>query len=133
MCTGSDQERYTEGDMDIENMTPEQLFNADIFELLHLQDLPEEQKQRQLAEMEEALQGEIFANVVSRLPDDVLPDFEAVVEERNPEKLRAFLTGRGIDLQAIVVEETLKYRYELVRTVEARLSEEQPASASHHA
>lgn len=119
--------------MDIENMTPEQLFNADIFELLHLQDLPEEQKQRQLAEMEEALQGEIFANVVSRLPDDVLPDFEAVVEERNPEKLRAFLTGRGIDLQAIVVEETLKYRYELVRTVEARLSEEQPASASHHA
>ncbi len=117
--------------MDAHTATPEELLRADIFELLNMQDAPAEMKEKMLADMESTLAGEVFAHVVSKVPDEHLERFEEILERGVQQDTLDFLANLDIDMPTVVAEETLKYKYQLVREVEARLRDAQPSSDAH--
>lgn len=94
-------------------LTPEEILNRDILELMGVQDMPEDKK----AELYEAMVDTIHTRAVARI-DDVLTDEDAlkmkeIIDTGEAEQFHAFLLSKGIDIGQIYTDEIMLYKVEM--------------------
>lgn len=86
------------------------VFAGDLFTAIGLQDLSSEEKEELIATMSKTVFARVFLQV-----GEMLEDHDRVVfSELEVGSLISFLHERGIDLVAMLIEEGVKYRHELI-------------------
>ena len=97
---------------------PEQFFDQSIFDLLEIQDFPEDKKNKIMKDMMDTINNRVIARVLDLLNENNLHEkFKSLVEENNLEEIEIFLHDQDIDLKKIAVEESLLYKMEIVNTL----------------
>lgn len=83
----------------------------DIFELLGLKDITEEEKQELSQIMEETVKNRTIARLVDSLNDEEMETWDTL--ETDDEKME-FLSKRDISLAQIILEEAMLYKAEIL-------------------
>jgi hypothetical protein len=94
------------------------LMEKDIFELLHIPDLPDDKKTEMLNIINETIQARVVARIAEAVSEEEAQQFSALAEKDDQEAMKKFLTDRQISLEQLALEEALNYRIELVETLD---------------
>jgi hypothetical protein len=92
----------------------EDMLRKDILELLGQDDLPEEEKNELYKKMLDTIQNRALMNVLDLLPDEKRDEFNERLDNQNPAEINQFLEESGIDMEKIMLEESIIYKAELV-------------------
>lgn len=94
------------------------IVEKDLFELLKLQDLPEEEKDKFRTEAMEIVRDRVLLRIQDGLSEEDRATFNTLLEGTpDDEKIQGFLKERAIDLNQLMLEETILYKTELVNGV----------------
>ena len=96
---------------------PEALFDKDIFELLGIENAPQEKKDEILNNMTRTIQNRVIARVLDGLDDASVKEFEKIIDEGDDQKTKTFLDAKGVDLTQITAEEALNYKTEIINRI----------------
>jgi len=84
-----------------------QIIDTDIFELLGLENMPEDKKADIAEKIGETVISRVLANVLESLEGDKAAELKFLLEENNIEAIKQFLNENNIDLKEIVVKEAV--------------------------
>lgn len=87
----------------------------DLFTLLGLEGLEENQKEEILL----MAQNTVLARVYDRIRGLLEPFEQELLDSLTEGELQALLAEKGLDLQAITIEEAVRYRFEIIAAFEA--------------
>jgi hypothetical protein len=93
---------------------PADLWDKDIFELLGLENAPEEKKKEILENMTATINNRILARVMDQLDETELTEYEELLDQKDDEKIIGFLKNKGIDLVQYAAEESMIYKTEML-------------------
>jgi len=94
-----------------QNTTYEDIINTDIFELMGAKDMSEDKKK----ELYEKIMDTIRARATNFIGDKLTEeDLKTWQELKSPEEKNKFLQEKGIDVAAIMLQQALIYKTELV-------------------
>ena len=98
-------------------INPEQLIEGDLFELLELQDLPEDQKDEIRGKVMESIGTRILLRIADILPEEDFEAFKKHAESQNNDEMNTLLSKHNIDLNAVTIEEALILKGQLVNGI----------------
>lgn len=98
----------------------------DFFAAIGMTDFPVTEKANILSQMVQNITLRVLSRVL--LDDRLDEQQKAEVKELQPEELQSFLTEKGIDLGAIIVEESLKHRLEVIMVYKNGMTPEYSAA-----
>lgn len=108
------------------NITIERLLTEDIFSLVGLEGLSDDEKNQLLDDMQRTVVARVYSLVLAGLSDQDRAAFEALP----PEQIEDYLSERGISLATLIAEESVRYRVELATLLEQVVAAEaHPAAA----
>lgn len=100
------------------NIAQLDLVNDDIFTILGIEDLPDDEKQSMLTTMLETIQGRVVARLLDALTEEERVQVEKYFDESNTEAINALLQAKGIDgLSSLMAQESMIYKLELAQIV----------------
>jgi Mg/Co/Ni transporter MgtE len=94
--------------------SPKDVLNKDILELMGAEGMPEEKKKELYQKMMDTVWKRVIMRVDELLEDKDVDEWAQIVKSKDKTKMQQFFDSRGIDLAKIMVEETLRYKQELV-------------------
>lgn len=94
------------------------LFDKDIFELLHLSDIPQEQKDYLLEKLEEGIQKRVITRIATMITDEQAKQFGELANKNDVEGMKKFFVDNNIDVVRVAAEEGMRYRVELVELID---------------
>lgn len=92
---------------------------TNIIEMLGLQALSFEEKQRLIDTLTELIGAKILARIFEKLSDADKEAFEKALDTGTAEQLSAWLKEKGFDMEQMAVEEVAKVKEDLMARVEA--------------
>lgn len=99
-------------------ISPEDLIEKNIFEVLGINDISETQKTKLLDKIMAMLEARVSARVLDELNDEDLKAFEEI-SENDKETIVNFLKAKNLDLDKITAEETLILKLDIVNLFNA--------------
>ena len=97
-------------------MKPQEIINANIIEVLGLGSLPEEQKIAMLEKMSTLVQKRVMLKIMESIGSE---DADKMAElEKNPQEMLAFIAEKVPNFEAIVTEEIVKLKQEVMKAAE---------------
>lgn len=95
---------------------PIDLFGSNIFELLGMENAPQDKKDSLIKSMTETIQSRIVGRILDALSSDQtgLAEFERLLDSGPQEAIEAFLETKGLDIGQMTAEETLLYKTEFI-------------------
>lgn len=94
------------------------LVEKDLFTLLKLEDLPEEEKEKFRTEVMEIVRDRVLLRIHDGLSEEDRTAFNTLLEGTPDEaKMQSFLKDHAIDLNQLMIEETILYKAQLVQGV----------------
>lgn len=106
-----------------ESVSPEELVSKDIFELLNLENLGEQEKNEIRANMLAAIRNRTLARVDDLLDEDGKKQYSDLLSQPESEEsdkaISDFLTSKDIDINKLTVEETILVKAQAVNTLKA--------------
>jgi len=90
------------------------IIDKDLLELMGAQNMPEEQKAELYQKMSDTVQNRVFARVDDALDEQGKQEFSRLLDEGDSNKINEFLQGKGIDVNKLLVEESLTYKMEMM-------------------
>ncbi|HSI21037.1 MAG TPA: hypothetical protein VLA04_05065 [Verrucomicrobiae bacterium] len=103
-----------------------QLATEDIFSILGLQSLTQEEKDIILQKMEQTVLARVYGTILADLHEGEIENFENL----HGEDLMRFIAQKGFDIEQMVVEESIRYRMELAMVFQVTTT---PNAAPAHA
>ncbi|MEK7183950.1 MAG: hypothetical protein AAB701_00275 [Patescibacteria group bacterium] len=103
-------------------MNPDDLVSKDLFELIGMQDMPEDQKDQIRVSVLETIRDRTLLRIADALsPEDFEAYKQLLSEPESPEtntKIDDFLTAKDINVNSLTVEETILAKAEAVQAVQ---------------
>ena len=96
------------------NQALDDLIKQDLFKLLGLEAISEEEKAALYQKVLATIQNRVIAQLMDRFTDQEAEEFGMFAEANDQPGLQAFLTERKIDILDLMVKEALVYKAELV-------------------
>jgi hypothetical protein len=96
----------------------EDILNVSILEILNAQNLSEDEQKTLFEKMLGTIRLRALDAITQKLSAEDLETFKQIADGKPQEELDLFLEGKGMNLQDIMVEETIKYKVEVAELVE---------------
>lgn len=93
---------------------PKTFLQENIMELLELEPLSDEQKIDLLEKMVDIVQKRVMIRIIEKLDDKQHLEFAKILDENDNEKALDFLTQKIEDFPAILEEEIMKFKKEIL-------------------
>lgn len=93
---------------------PDEILNSDLFELLGLKNLPDEEKLALYEKMWQIVQNRVFAIIADKLTDTETDQWLKLVQEKKNAEADQFLRSKGLDTAKIIVREMLVHKAEII-------------------
>lgn len=90
-------------------LTLKRVAEEDFFSLIGMDNLPDEEKEQILNDMNETVQAKVYLRIFEQLDEEG----RKKMEELTGDDLAHFLVDKGFDLTGILLEEALTYRMEV--------------------
>ncbi len=97
-------------------MKPQEIIDANIIEMLGLGSLPEEQKVAMLEKMSTLVQKRVMLKIMESIGSEDADKMVAM--EKNPQEMLAFIAEKVPNFEAIVTEEIVKLKQEVMKAAE---------------
>jgi len=91
-----------------------ELLNKDVLELLGVTQMGDEEKEEFYFKVIDTIQNRVIARILDQLTDADIKAWDAIDFVAQPQQAADFLKNKGLDLAALIVEESLIYKTELV-------------------
>jgi hypothetical protein len=98
---------------------PQDLIEGDIFELLGLQNLSEEEKEDIMAKIIEGLQSRVVLRIDDLVGEEDRKKFYDLLDQSKDEEINSFLASKNINVPQITAEEALLQKNEIIQNVKA--------------
>jgi len=94
------------------NSTPtvQELVEGDIFEVLGMQELSDEDKKSLVTQMLETVQARVYTKIYQQLDEEEQQEINTIGSDR----ILTYLMQKGFDVMTMVIEEGVRYRLELI-------------------
>lgn len=102
------------------NINPSDFITQDIWELMNLEDAPQEKKDQILEDMLATIQNRVLARVLDSLQNDEIKIMESRIDSGEENAMENFLKEKSIDIYKITSEEAVMYKAELVNFIKAK-------------
>jgi len=103
-------------------VSSDDLVSKDLFELLGLEDMPEEQKNEIRAKTLEMIRDRTLLRVRDLLSDEEFEQYKVLLSEpestESDKKIDEFLAGKHVDVNALTVEETILVKMQAVQAMQ---------------
>lgn len=99
---------------DTADVSADDIVGKDLFELMGVENMPEDKKQELYKQAMETIEKRTFARVHDSLPEADLPQFKQLIDTGTPQQLTDFLKQRNIDLEKLMAQEAFIYKTEMV-------------------
>ena len=96
--------------MDQQEAIVSQLMEGDLFEAIGMKSLPQEEKEELLYSMCQTIYARVFQRIAQTLDEDSARQFMNIPADEMGE----FLAARDVDLASALMEESARYRMELI-------------------
>lgn len=94
------------------------LIDQNIFEELGLDNLSEEEKVNLLQNFQETVMQAVLLRIAVKLPKEKIDQLNKLVEKENEEGIGAFLQNNSDNLDALVDEESLRFKQALIARIQ---------------
>jgi len=94
-----------------------EIIAKDIFELLKIEKISDEQKQQLFQTMINTVQARVAARIAALLNEAEAKKFKDLAEAGKTDELKDFLEKQNLDLQKIVGEEAIRYKVEISQLI----------------
>ena len=101
------------GDKMDNNISYDDIINRDILDLMGAQNMPEEKKKELYTKIIETIENRVVSRISGELSENDLEEWKKLADEGNKEKMQTFLKSKNIDLNQLMIQETLFYKSEL--------------------
>lgn len=98
-------------------ISPKDLIEGDIFEMLGLQDLPEDKKEETMAKLIEGVQNRVILRIDDLVGQEDQRQFHQLLDQGDDDKINKFLEEKNINVPQLVAQESLLMKSELVQIV----------------
>ena len=106
--------------IDAKNMDKmKSLVETDLLQSLGLENLPEEKQEEIMTQVMESVLNRVLVRIVDALGDDKKDEFMEMLEKSDDKQIRQYLVDNKVDMDKIVVEESLLYKNELLNKIGA--------------
>lgn len=106
-----------------ESVSPKDLVSKDIFELLNLENLGEQEKNEIRANMLAAIRNRTLARVEDLLDEDGKKQYGEILNQPESEEsdkaIADFLISKDIDINKLTIEETILVKAQAINTLKA--------------
>ena len=93
------------------------LIEGDLFELLGLNNLSDEQQEEVMRKLIEGLESRVMLRIADLIPETDQEAWEHVLASSDDQLIRNYLDDLGINVGQLVAEESLRMKHELLVTV----------------
>ncbi len=98
-------------------ISPNDLIEGDIFELLGLQNMDEQKKEETMSKLIEGLNSRVLIQIDDQIKEEDRKNWHTIIETEDDEVIRNFLINLGIKLDEIIAQEALLMKKELVEAI----------------
>jgi len=98
---------------------PKDLIENDIFELLGLKDIPEEQKEELMTKIIEGVESRVVLRIDDLLEDADRDNFGKILDQGDDQAIADFLQTKNINVGQLAAEEALLMKNEILLTAQA--------------
>lgn len=98
---------------------PKDLVEGDIFELLGLQNLPEDQKEELMTKIIEGVESRVALRIDDLLDDKEKENFHQLLNQDDDQAISEFLQSKDIKVAQLAAEEALFVKSEILETAKA--------------
>jgi len=94
-------------------LTPDDILNRDILELMGVTDMPQVDKDKLYDKMVDTIHTRVVARIDDQLSDTDAEEMKQVLETKDSDKFSQFLSSHQIDIKKLYGEELLMYKIEM--------------------
>lgn len=105
------------------NIDPQKLLDENVFTILGMDALPDEEKKQIEDTMTETIHSRVIARIMDDLGDANLEAFKQVTETGDNNLINQFIKDKGIDVEKITLEEAAIYKADLKVMIERTKSD----------
>jgi uncharacterized membrane protein YebE (DUF533 family) len=98
-------------------MNPKTLIEGDFFKEAGLDGLPQEEKEKIMTKLIESVRNRVLIRIDDLIDEKDRADFHKVLESGKDEDIRKYLEERKINVQQLVVEESLLQKAEMLNAL----------------
>jgi len=98
-------------------MDPQKLVEGDFFKEAGLDGLPEEEKEKLMTKLIESVRNRVLIRIDDLIGDKDREAFHKVLESGKDEEIRKYLDEKKINVQQLVVEESLLQKAEMLNAL----------------
>ena len=106
--------------------TTKDYLEKDFFTLVGLESLSDTDKQEYLEKMNQTVMGHVYEAIMSEMTDEEKDQFDAIPSDQ----VVAWLGEKGFDFPALILEESIRYRFQVIKNMEMMTSMIAAPSAS---
>ncbi len=96
------------------NASVDDIINKDVLELMGAQNMPEAQKNELYNQMLRTIQNRVIAKVGEMLDEKDMDEWDKLAKESDPAKANQFLESKSIDVEQLMLQESLAYKAQMV-------------------
>jgi len=100
------------------SVTLKEVIEEDIFNLIGLDSVSDEEKMGLYKKILETVRFRVFCRFDESLKDNEREEFKKVLYEGDDEKLKDFYKSKNFDFDTVMIEEALRYKIELTTYVD---------------
>lgn len=97
----------------IQSQVADELLNQDIFKVLKLENLSEEEKNNLKEKMQDTVMGRIMARIMDKLNVEDQKQFETLLNTDNNTEVEKFIDSK-MNIKDIIAQETILYKAEMI-------------------
>jgi len=121
------------------NKVADELLNQDIFKVMKLDNLSDEEKENLKQKMIDTIMGRIIARIMDKLNQEEQKQFETLLDSGNNTEVEKFVDSK-MSIRDVIAQETILYKSEMIdnaqkidemvqKTSENKSSEDAPTTA----
>lgn len=95
------------------------VIDKDILELLGVQKISEEERNKLYKKMLESIQNRVIARIDDKLNDSEREEFKKMLDDKNDKKINDWLKSKNIEIAKMLIEEAVIYKTELLSLAQA--------------
>ncbi len=96
-----------------DDLSAEDIINKDIFELMGVSDMSEEQKVELSKQITDTIEKKVFAQIVEKLSDNEIPRWKQLLETGSSADIKDFLAKHNMNLNNLMTQTALDYKTEM--------------------
>lgn len=96
------------------DLSYEDILNKDILELMGAKDMPEDKQNQLYTKMLQTIQNRVILRIADELEEEVVAEWQQLVASNNKFQIDEFLHNHQIDMDKLMIEETITYKAEMI-------------------